>query len=72
MDKKLLGQYLVEDHKLSDAQIQKALEIQANSLNGANTPLLGTLLVRMGLIKEQDVTQALERQTHDRNDIRWS
>ncbi|MGE5262863.1 MAG: hypothetical protein ACM3S0_05745 [Acidobacteriota bacterium] len=72
MDKKLLGQYLVEDNKLSDAQIQKALEIQANSLNGSNTPLLGTLLVRMGLIKEQDVTQALERQTHDRNDIRWS
>lgn len=70
MDKKLLGQYLMEDHKLSDAQINTALEIQANSLKGGNTPLLGTLLVRMGVIKEQDVTQALERQTHDRNGTR--
>lgn len=60
----------MEDHKLSDAQINTALEIQANSLKGGNTPLLGTVLVRMGVIKEQDVTQALERQTHDRNGTR--
>lgn len=60
----------MEDHKLSDAQINTALEIQANSLKGGNTPLLGTVLVRMGVIKEQDVTQALERQTHDRNSTR--
>ena len=72
MDKKLLGQYLLEEHKLSDAQIQKALEIQANSLHGGNTPLLGTLLVQMGMLKEQDVTEALERQTIDRSSMRPS
>jgi hypothetical protein len=72
MDKKLLGQYLLEEHKLSDAQIQQALEIQANSLHGGSTPLLGTLLVQMGMLKEQDVTEALERQTIDRSSLRPS
>lgn len=72
MNKKLLGQYLMDEHKLSDAQIQKALEIQANSLHGGNLPLLGTVLVQMGVLKEQDVTQALERQTIDRNSMRPS
>lgn len=72
MEKKLLGQYLKDDHKLSEAQVQKALEMQANRLQGGNTPLLGTLLVQMGLVKEQDVTVALERQSNDRNSMRPS
>jgi hypothetical protein len=72
MNKKLLGQYLMDEQKLSDAQIQKALEIQANSLQGGNTPLLGTLLVQLGMLKEQDVTEALEKQTNDRMSMRPS
>ncbi len=72
VQKKLLGQYLMDDHKISDGQIQKALEIQANSLQGGNTPLLGTVLVQMGAVKEQDVTQALQRQSDDRNSMRPS
>lgn len=66
MEKKLLGQYLVDARKLNDGQIQKALELQANSLMGGNTPLLGTVLVTMGLVNEQDVTEALQKQQADR------
>ena len=66
MEKKLLGQYLVAARKLNDGQIQKALELQANSLMGGNTPLLGTVLVTMGLVNEQDVTEALQKQQADR------
>jgi hypothetical protein len=65
MEKKLLGQYLLEDKLISDGQLQKALETQANSLSGGNTPLLGTVLVQMGAVKEQDVTFELEKQERD-------
>ncbi len=66
MDKKMLGQYLVEDKLITNDQLEKALETQANSLSGANTPLLGTVLVEMGAVKEQDVTFELEKQERDR------
>ncbi len=66
MDRKLLGQYLMDDHKITEQQIQNALELQAMSLQGGNTPLIGTVLVAMGVANEQDVTSALKRQERDR------
>ncbi len=66
MDRKLLGQYLMDDHKVTERQIQNALELQAMSLHGGNTPLIGTVLVAMGVANEQDVTSALQRQERDR------
>ncbi len=66
MDHKLLGQYLMDDHKVTEQQVQNALELQAMSLQGGNTPLIGTVLVAMGVTKEQDVTAALQRQERDR------
>ncbi len=66
MEKKMLGQYLLEDKLIDNSQLQKALETQANSLSGGNTPLLGTVLVQMGAVKEQDVTFELEKQERDR------
>ncbi len=66
MDRKLLGQYLMDNHKVTERQIQNALELQAMSLQGGNTPLIGTVLVAMGVANEQDVTSALERQERDR------
>ncbi len=65
MDKKLLGQYLLDEKLISSDQLQKALQVQANSLSGGNTPLIGTVLVQMGAISEQDVTFALEKQQRD-------
>ncbi len=64
MDKKLIGQYLLENKLVSTDQLQRALELQALQL-GTNTPLIGTILVQMGALKEQDVTTALERQHQD-------
>ncbi|MBI4788004.1 MAG: hypothetical protein HY782_13280 [Chloroflexi bacterium] len=72
MEMKLLGQYLVDGHQISEAQVQKALEVQANSLRGGQAPLFGTVLVEMGAVKEQDVTQALEQQEIDRSRHRMS
>lgn len=66
MDRKLIGQYLVDAHKVTDRQVENALELQAMSLQGGNTPLIGTVLVAMGVTDEQEVTAALERQARDR------
>lgn len=66
MDRKLLGEYLMEDRKITERQVQNALELQAMSLQGGSTPLIGTVLVAMGVANEQDVTSALQRQERDR------
>ncbi|MCL4488059.1 MAG: hypothetical protein M1132_01390 [Chloroflexi bacterium] len=65
MDKKLIGEYLVEDHLINANQLEEALELQAVTLQGGTSPLLGTVLVQMGVVKEQDVTFALEKQERD-------
>lgn len=66
MDKKLIGQYLVDESKVSPDQVQRALELQALQLHGSNTPLLGTILIQMGAVQEQDISSALERQARDK------
>lgn len=65
MEKKLIGQYLIDDKLISVDQLQKALETQASSLQGGVTPLIGTVLVEMGAVEEQDVTFELEKQERD-------
>lgn len=67
MERKLLGQYLMDEHRITQKQIENALAIQANSLQGGNTPLIGTILVSMGAADEQDVTSALKKQQRDRS-----
>ncbi len=66
MNTKLIGQYLMEEHQITERQIQEALAIQANNLKGGNTPLIGTILVSLGAVDEQDVTRALKKQQNDR------
>ncbi len=66
MESKLIGQYMIDDKLISPAQLQKALETQANSLQSGTTPLIGTVLVQMGAVNEQDVTFELEKQERDR------
>ncbi len=66
MERKLIGRYLVEDKLITEDQLERALQLQANSLHGGNTPLLGTILVQMGAAQEQDVTFELEKQERDR------
>ncbi len=68
-ERKPLGQYLLADHLINQQQLERALQVQANAYSGANTPLIGTVLVQMGAVHEQDVTQALEKQDRDRGEV---
>ncbi len=68
-ERKPLGQYLLQEHLINQQQLDRALQVQANSFSGANTPLIGTVLVQMGALHEQDVTRALEMQERDRHEM---
>ncbi len=65
MEKKLIGEYLLAAKKITDAQLQTALELQANSISGGKMPLLGTILVKMGALPERDLMASLEEQEKD-------
>ncbi len=69
MEKKLIGEYLLADKKITDAQLQTALELQANSISGGKMPLLGTVLVEMGALPERELTAALQQQERDRREF---
>ncbi len=66
---KLIGEYLLAEKKITPDQLQRALETQANSIQGGHMPLLGTILVEMGAVEERDLTAALERQARDRREL---
>ncbi len=69
VERKPLGQYLLQEQLINQQQLDRALQIQANAFSGANTPLIGTVLVQMGALHEQDVTAALEKQERDRREV---
>lgn len=66
MELKRIGEYLLEQHLVTQKQIDRALEIQAAKTTGGHSPLFGTILVEMGAVKDHDVTFALEHQERDR------
>lgn len=66
MDKKLIGQYLLEDKRITPAQLEKALGIQENQVVGGHMPLIGTILIEMGALDEQNLAFSLARQERDR------
>lgn len=63
---KMIGEYLIADGRITPAQVQKALEIQAESIQSGHIPLFGTILVQMGAVNEQDLAFALEHQERER------
>ncbi len=67
---KLIGEYLIADNRITPEQLQKALELQANSIQGGRMPLLGTVLVQMGALHQHDLAFALEAQARDRMRVR--
>ncbi len=69
MEKKLIGEYLLASGKITDRQLQQALEKQANSISGGRMPLLGTILIEMGAVPERDLTEALAQQERDRREM---
>lgn len=66
--RKLIGDYLIEEHLVTLDQLDKALEIQSRSLNGGHMPPIGATLVKMGVLNEQDLAFALAHQ--EREDMR--
>ncbi len=66
---KLIGEYLIAAKKITPDQLQNALEIQANSIQGGRMPLLGTILVELGQLDERSLTEALAQQERDRGEF---
>ncbi len=63
---KLIGEYLIAEKKITPEQLQRALELQANSIQGGRMPLLGTILVESGALDERALTETLEHQERAR------
>jgi hypothetical protein len=63
---KMIGEYLTAEKKITPEQLQKALQLQANSIQSGRMPLIGTVLVQMGALNDQDLAFALEAQERDR------
>lgn len=69
MQKQFIGQYLIEDGKITRAQLERALAMQANYFGNRHMPLIGTILCEMGAVSETDLNAALQRQEADRRNI---
>lgn len=69
MQKKFIGQYLIEDGKITRAQLERALATQANYFGNRHMPLIGTILIEMGAVTEADLNAALRRQETDRKNL---
>ncbi len=70
MQRRPIGQYLIEGKRLSHVQLEKALQIQAARKGDRHPPFIGMILVWMGAIKEHDITIALAEQQRDRSRMR--
>ncbi len=66
MENKLIGAYLIDDRKITPAQLRNALIQQSQQRHGGHLPLIGTVLVGMGAIRSDDLTFALAEQERDR------
>lgn len=64
--KRRIGDYLIADQLITRAQLETALHKQADSARGGHMLLLGTVLVQMGAVQEQDLAFALEEQERER------
>jgi type IV pilus assembly protein PilB len=52
-----IGELLVEDHRLTQEELQNALEVQRKEPGK-----LGSVLIRLGYVTEEDIAQALSKQ----------
>ncbi|MCL4395898.1 MAG: hypothetical protein M1482_14025 [Chloroflexi bacterium] len=65
MENRLIGSYLVNEGVITREQLDEALVAQAEH-KGTSMPLIGTVLLKMGAINEDDLTFALAEQERDR------
>ncbi len=66
MDKKLIGEYLIDDDLITPEQLKQALELQAARMERGKMPLVGTILIEMGAVNAQDLAFTLAEQERDR------
>ncbi|UCH92470.1 MAG: type IV-A pilus assembly ATPase PilB [Candidatus Aminicenantes bacterium] len=52
-----IGEFLLEDSRITQEQLQSALEVQKNEPGK-----LGSILIRLGYVTEEDIAQALSKQ----------
>ncbi len=64
MEKKRIGEYLVDAKLVTPEQLQRALDLQVLQLLDAKA-LLGSVLIQLGMIEEQDIAVALQQQQGD-------
>ncbi|MBI5035153.1 MAG: hypothetical protein HZB51_31900 [Chloroflexi bacterium] len=65
MDRKLLGEYLLDERSITQQQLERALQTQAMQNPAANPPLIGTILVEMGALNHDELKRVLDRQQQD-------
>jgi hypothetical protein len=63
---KLIGEYLIADGLITPEQLEQGLQKQAALTERGHMPLLGTVLVQLGAVQEQDLAFALEEQERER------
>jgi hypothetical protein len=64
-EQKRIGEYLIENNKISPQELEQALYIQSRRAQVGAKPLLGTVLLEMWRISEQDLDHALEQQARE-------
>ena len=52
-----IGEILLKESKISDNQLQNALEVQKRE-----SGKLGSILIRLGFVSEEDIAQVLSKQ----------
>lgn len=63
---KTLGEYLIEDRVLTDAEMQRALARQHELHARGERKRIGEVLLEMGLVTEDQLQRALDRQQLER------
>lgn len=66
MTRRPIGEYLVAGKKISLQELEQALYIQSRRAQVGTKPMLGTVLLEMWRISEQDLRKALDEQMHER------
>ena len=52
-----IGEFLINDNRITNEQLENALEVQKKEPGK-----LGSILIRLGYVTEEDITQALSKQ----------
>jgi two-component system, chemotaxis family, sensor kinase CheA len=54
-----IGEYMVNNHVISQSQVEQALEFQKNGSNTGEPPMIGQILVKMGILSQEKMDAAV-------------